>query len=58
MFGAHTLLDFIMGEQVCCSFIDFDLEFRPAAETIALNVTTERKDPEVFKKSLLQMFSI
>jgi len=55
---AHTLLDFIIAEGECCSFIDFDLSFKTSEKKIVCRVTTTKRDPNEFKKGLRSFYAM
>ena len=54
---AHSLLDFVIKEGSCCSFIDFDLGFRAKQKKIEFKVTTSTNNKEELKKGIQQIYS-
>lgn len=43
---AHDLLDFIMKEQQCCSFFQFQVNFNKKMDRIILNISSETVDQD------------
>ena len=56
--NAQLLLDFIQAEGLCCSFIDFDLSFRPSEKKIICKVSTTTRDSAEFKKGIAQFYAM
>ena len=55
---SHLVLDFVVKEQVCCPFFDFDLQFRKNPDTLKLKITSAELSRDEFSQIIRKFITI